>query len=192
MTQLSDEEDRPRTERDDPRSTMGTGRPPSAMGRALRDTREAWPGLSTYERFEQVISLVLTSLIGLVITAAVIHLSFRILMLLLSGLLDPAETGVFQVVFGMIFTVLIALEFNHSIISVLHRKESIVQVRTVVLIALLALVRKFIILDASKTDPLIILGLAAALLALGAVHWLVRDQDRKDVAEQDQARGPTD
>jgi uncharacterized membrane protein (DUF373 family) len=96
----------------------------------------------------------------LVIAAAVIHLSFRILMLVLSGLLDPAETGVFQAVFGMIFTVLIALEFNHSIISILHRKESIVKVRTVLLIALLALVRKFIILDASKTDPLTVVGLA--------------------------------
>ena len=140
----------------------------------------------------KVVSLVLTGLIGLVIAAAVIHLSFRILMLVLSGLLDPAETGVFQAVFGMIFTVLIALEFNHSIIGVLHRKESIVQVRTVVLIALLALVRKFIILDASKTDPLTILGLAAAILALGSVHWLVRDQDRKDAAEQDQAQGTAD
>lgn len=98
----------------------------------------------------------------------------------------------FQAVFGMIFTVLIALEFEHSIISVLHRQESIVRVRTVVLIALLALVRKFIILDVSKTDPLTILGLAAAILALGSVHWLVRDQDRKDAAEQDQARGTAD
>ena len=80
----------------------------------------------------------------------------------------------------MIFTVLIALEFNHSILGVLHRKESIIQLRTVVLIALLALARKFIILDASKTEPLTIIGLAAAVLALGAVHWLVRDQDRKD------------
>jgi uncharacterized membrane protein (DUF373 family) len=192
MRQQSDEGGHPRTERDDPPSMMGTGRATRAMGRALRETREAWPGLSTYERFEQVVSLVLTSLIGLVIAAAVIHLSFRILMLVLSGLLDPMETGVFQAVFGMIFTVLIALEFEHSIISVLHRQESIVRVRTVVLIALLALVRKFIILDVSKTDPLTILGLAAAILALGSVHWLVRDQDRKDAAEQDQARGTAD
>jgi uncharacterized membrane protein (DUF373 family) len=35
-------------------------------------------------------------------------------------------------------------------------------------------------LDASKTEPLTIIGLATAVLALGAVHWLVRDQDRKD------------
>jgi uncharacterized membrane protein (DUF373 family) len=151
---------------------------------ALRETREAWPGLSTTSRFEQVVSLVLTGLISLVIAAALVNLTFRILILVLFGLLDPAETGVFQAVFGMIFTVLIALEFNHSIIGVLHRKESIVQVRTVVLIALLALVRKFIILDATKTEPLTIIGLAAAILALGSVHWLVRDQVRKDADKE--------
>ena len=155
------------------------------LSNGLRETREAWPGLSTYERFEQVVSLVLTGLIGLVIVAALINLTFRILMLVAFGLLDPAEHSVFQAIFGMIFTVLIALEFNHSIIGVLHRKETVVQVRTVVLIALLALVRKFIILDATKTEPMTIIGLAAAVLALGAVHWLVRDQDRRYVARQE-------
>ena len=124
--------------------------------------------------------MVLTALIGLVIIAAMVNLCFRIVLLVIFGLLDPAEHTVFQAVFGMIFTVLIALEFNHSILGVLHRQESIIQLRTVILIALLALARKFIILDASKTEPLTIIGLAAAVLALGAVHWLVRDQDRKD------------
>jgi uncharacterized membrane protein (DUF373 family) len=65
-------------------------------------------------------------------------------------------------------------------VGVLERRKSIIQVRTVVLIALLALVRKFIIFDVSKTEPLTIIGLAAAILALGSVYWLVRDQDRKD------------
>ena len=156
----------------------------TAIHNALRETREAWPGLSTYERFEQAVSLVLTGLISLVIVAALINLTFRIIMLVLFGLLDPAEHSVFQAIFGMMFTVLIALELNHSIISVLERKDSIVQVRTVVLIALLALVRKFIILDATKTEPLTIIGLAAAILVLGAVHWLVRDQDRKQAAAE--------
>jgi uncharacterized membrane protein (DUF373 family) len=148
----------------------------------LRETREAWPGLSTYARFEQVVSLVLTALIGLVIIAAVLNLTFRVVTLVLFGMLDPAEHGVFQAIFGMIFTVLIALEFNHSILGVLERKESIVQVKTVVLIALLALARKFIILDATKTEPMTIIGLAAAILALGGVYWFVRDQDRNEAA----------
>ena len=153
------------------------------MENVLRETREAWPGLSMYERFEQVVTLVLTALISLVIIAALINLTGRIIALVLFGMLDPAEHGVFQAIFGMIFTVLIALEFNHSILSVLERKNSIVQVRTVVLIALLALVRKFVILDATKVAPLTLIGLAGSVLALGAVYWMVRDQDRKNAAE---------
>jgi hypothetical protein len=37
-------------------------------------------------------------------------------------------------------------------------------------------VRKLIILDLSSTDAFHLLALAAAILALGAVYWLVRDQ----------------
>jgi uncharacterized membrane protein (DUF373 family) len=170
------------------RSRFPFARHVSAAADTLRDTRKAWPGLSLYERFEEAVVVVLTGLIGLVVVAAMINLCFRVLVLVIFGLLDPAEHSVFQAVFGMIFTVLIALEFNHSILSVLHRQESIIQLRTVILIALLALARKFIILDATKTEPLTIIGLAAAVLALGAVHWLVRDQDRKDTQKESNGR----
>ena len=83
-----------------------------------------------------------------------------------------------------------ALEFNHSLLGVLEREENIVQVKTVVLIALLALARKFIILDATKTEPMTIVGLAAAVLALSAVYWFLRDQDRKEAAAADAQMAP--
>jgi uncharacterized membrane protein (DUF373 family) len=168
------------------------GSHPATRKRLLDETRRVWPGLSTYSRFEQVVSLVLTLLVSVVIAAAVIELTFRIMKVLISGPLDPAQPAVFQGIFSMILTVLIALEFNHSIISVLERKRSIVQVKTVVLIALLALVRKFIILDLSDVQPITVIGLAIALLALGAVHWLVRDQDRKDDERASAAASATD
>jgi len=76
----------------------------------------------------------------------------------------------------MIFTVIIALEFKRSLLVVAERRDSVVQVRSVILIALLAVVRKLIILDLSSTDAFHLLALAAAILALGAVYWLVRDQ----------------
>jgi uncharacterized membrane protein (DUF373 family) len=60
------------------------------------------------------------------------------------------------------------------------RQESIVQVRTVVLIAMLAVIRKFIIIDLSSETANQLFALAAGVVALGAVYWLVRDQDRKD------------
>ena len=149
-----------------------------AFGNALRETRDAWPALSLYERFEQVIALILTLLISLIIVAALAYLMIRVIVLFVYGHLDPAEQNIFQAVFGMIMTVLIALEFNHSILGVLERKHSIIQLRTVVLIALLALVRKFIIIDATKVEPLTLVGLAGAVLALAAVYWIVRDRDR--------------
>ena len=51
----------------------------------------------------------------------------------------------------------------------------------VVLLALLAVVRK-IIIDMSSTDALHLMSLAAAILALGAAYWLVRDSDHRSTA----------
>lgn len=153
-----------------------------AAWRDLQQTRDVWPALTAYERFEQVVALILAVLISALVLVAVGHLVSRILWLILHGFADPADQQVFQAVFGMVMTVLIALEFNHSILGVLNRRHGIVQLRTVVLIALLALVRKFIIIDASHAAPAALLGLAAAVLALGAVYGLVREQDRRAAA----------
>ena len=73
----------------------------------------------------------------------------------------------------MVLTVLIALEFKHTLLVVRHHRRAIVQVRAVVLIALLALVRRFIILDLYQTTPSVVAALAGAALALGIVFWLV-------------------
>ena len=78
-------------------------------------------------------------------------------------------------------TLLIALEFRHSIVKVAMRRESIIQVKTVILIALIALARKFVVLDAD-TSPAKIAALAGALLSLGIVYWLVRDRDSSSAA----------
>jgi uncharacterized membrane protein (DUF373 family) len=103
---------------------------------------------------------------------------------------DPTDYEVFQAFFGMIFTVIIALEFKRSLLVVAERRHGVVQVRTVVLIALLAVVRKLMIIDLSTTDAQQLLALSAAIVALGSVHWLVRDQDRRDDAKaiEDTAR----
>jgi uncharacterized membrane protein (DUF373 family) len=78
----------------------------------------------------------------------------------------------------MIFTVIIALEFKRSLLVLAERHKSVVQVQAVILIALLAIVRKLIILDLTTTNALQLLALAAAILALGGVYWLVRSPDR--------------
>ena len=76
----------------------------------------------------------------------------------------------------MVMTLLIAMEFKHSITRVMARRDHIVQVKTVVLVALLAIARKFIILDPASA-PAQIAALAFALVALGSVYWLMRQRD---------------
>ena len=140
-----------------------------------------WRSLTFYEKFEQVVVFVLTVLIALIVLAALWNLLKLVATsLLLVDLLDPTEPAVFQTIFGAIFTVVIALEFKRSLLVVVERRFGVVQVRAVVMIAILAVVRKFIILDLTQTEAMKLLALGAAILALGIVYWLVRDQDRRE------------
>jgi uncharacterized membrane protein (DUF373 family) len=159
---------------------MRAGRIAMPLRDEAKAARARWQGFSMYEKFEHVVISILAALIAVVIVAAIWHLTLKIVYsLVLSGSFDPTDHQVFQVVFGMIFTVIIALEFKRSLLVVTERQMGVVQVRTVILIAMLAIVRKLIILDLSSTDALQMFALAAAILALGGVHWLVREQDRK-------------
>jgi uncharacterized membrane protein (DUF373 family) len=146
----------------------------------LKDARDKFRLLSLYQRFESLVVIFLTALIAVIVVAAVWNLSLKILFgLVLAGSLDPSDYSVFQAVFGMIFTVIIALEFKKSLLVVAERRDTIVQIRSVVMIALLAICRKVIILDLTETDALHILALAAAILALGIVYWLMREPDQR-------------
>jgi uncharacterized membrane protein (DUF373 family) len=132
--------------------------------------------MSFYERFEQVVALALSGVIAVIVVVSLLQLVQVVFTLLVLDAFNPLDHKVFQTVFGMIMTLLIAMEFKHSIIRVALRRDSIIQVKTVVLIALLALSRKFVILD-PDIGPGKIAALAGATLALGVVYWLLRERD---------------
>jgi uncharacterized membrane protein (DUF373 family) len=142
-------------------------------------------GRIVYQWFEQAIILILTMLIIAIVAVATWHLAEVVGLLILSDQVQPANQVVFQTLFGMIFTVIIALEFKHSLLIVLARQESVVRVRSIILIAMLAMVRKFIILDLGEGASVELFALSAAILALGIVYWLVREQDRRQAHERD-------
>jgi uncharacterized membrane protein (DUF373 family) len=146
--------------------------------------RHRWRLLTFYQKFEHAVIILLSMLIAIVVALAVWNLVLKVMLSIFStGGLDPTDYAVFQALFGMIFTVIIALEFKRSLLVVAERRHGVVQVRTVVLIALLAIVRKLMIIDLSAADVGQLLALAATILALGAVYWLVRDQDRREYVE---------
>ncbi|HFF0206304.1 TPA: phosphate-starvation-inducible PsiE family protein [Pseudomonas aeruginosa] len=118
--------------------------------------RDQWAIMSFYERFEQVVALVLSAVIAVIIVVSLFQLIAIVFTLLVLDAFNPLDHKVFQSVFGMIMTLLIAMEFKHSIVRVALRRDSIIQVKTVILIGLIAL--------------------AGATLALGATYWLLRER----------------
>lgn len=149
----------------------------------IKTFRAQWAVMTFYERFEQVIALALSAIIAVIIVvSSLLQLISIVFSLLIIDAFNPLDHKVFQTVFGMIMTLLIAMEFKHSIVRVALRRDSIIQVKTVILIGLIALARKFVILD-PETGPAKVAALAGATLALGAAYWLLRERDDRTAGE---------
>lgn len=138
-----------------------------------------WPALTIYQRFESAVALILTFLISLVIIVALFRLVMGVVAGLVVGAMNPLDHVVFQQVFGEIMTLLIALEFNHTLQYVATRQQTIIQTKVVLLIAVLALARKFIVMDPSTTSPEMLWGLAAVTLVLGVTYWFTQDREER-------------
>lgn len=158
------------------------------MRKDLEETRKYWPILSVYERFEVIVALTLTATISVIIVAALWNLIQTVFHDLIVTTGSKPDHAIFQKSFGMIMTLLIAMEFKHSILPILERKSAIVQVRTVLLIALLAIARKFIVVDFQAISATKIAALSAGVLALGVVYWLVRMEEMKRLSGQKQQK----
>ena len=143
------------------------------MRRRLHD----WAVMSLYERFEALVALALTAIVTTVILVALWRLVVSVVDTLLLRSLNPLEHGVFQTVFGEILTLLIALEFNHTLRYVVTRGWGIIQAKIVILIAVLALVRKIIVSDIAAVPPATVGAEAGLLLALGITYWLMHERD---------------
>ncbi len=147
-----------------------TGKSPSGWRKLWAE----WTGLHLYEKFEYGVCMVISLVITVIVMVALFDLVRNVGLLLLVNALDPLDHKLFQSIFGMIMTLFIAMEFRHSIHSVMERRGHIVQVRSVILIAMLAVARKFIIIDTSQTDAMSLMALGFITLSLGGVYWLLK------------------
>ena len=154
-----------------------------------QDWTTRWKALSVFQQFESLVALVLAVVIGLVVVVALYRLTMSVVSGLVLGILDPTDPAVFQLIFGEILTLLIALEFNHSLQLIVTREQSIIQTKVVLLIGLLALTRKLIAMDLADAEPGLLFGLAATTLALGIVYWLMRERDDRLAIDSKRSSG---
>jgi hypothetical protein len=87
--------------------------------------RARWKRLSFYQKFEHAVIVVLTALIAILVVLAVWNLVLKIFASIFASGFDPTDYSVFQAVFGMIFTVIIALEFERSLLVIAGRDRGV-------------------------------------------------------------------
>lgn len=91
----------------------------------------------------------------------------------------PLDFRSFQVLFDRVLVAIIALELAHSVQQMVAGQRGLTQVKTVIVIGMLAVVRKLILIEIETTSGLFLLGIAAAVLSLGIVFALVLWMDAK-------------
>ncbi|MFD1341542.1 phosphate-starvation-inducible PsiE family protein [Litorisediminicola beolgyonensis] len=116
------------------------------------------------------------AVIGLA-TASFLRLTFQV----------AAESGLsvsyttLQALFDLLLGAVIAIELAHSVHLMLSGGSIYAQVRIVLVIGLLAVVRKLIVVELEAVSGALLLGLAAAVLALGIAFailvWIERETD---------------
>ncbi len=130
-----------------------------------------------YSLFNTVISGVL--LIGVL---AVVLLATASFLRLTGETLIAAPTDVtyvqLQRLFDLLLGAVIALELGHSVHLMLTGQRGYEQVKIVLTIGILAVVRKLIVVELGDVSGLLLFGLAAAVVALGGILalmiWLER------------------
>jgi len=145
----------------------------NSNSKGLQRLKELWPELTLFERFEYLVTLIVSLVLALIIVVALLSLLENIYEMLIAQMSGGVDYKMFQITFGMLLTLLIALEFRNSIDAILEGKGLLVQVKIVVLIAVIALARKFLVMDPKEFEPMMIAAFALVTLSLGVVYWLL-------------------
>jgi uncharacterized membrane protein (DUF373 family) len=131
-----------------------------------------WKQFLSYEVFERIASRIVMFFISIIIAYSLILMAIT---LVDHFRLNPTylDTDSLRDVFGSILTILILIEFNHSIALAISSRAGILQARPIVLITILVIARKVILLDFAAATFEQMLGIAAVALAFGLLFWLI-------------------
>jgi uncharacterized membrane protein (DUF373 family) len=141
-------------------------------------------------RFKRFVAGVLLVLMAVVVSIAVVEL----VLVMLPGRFAVEASAAWMTeaqlldIFGVFLTVLIALELVETV-EIYFRKH-VIHAEVVLLVAVIALGRKFILLDPKAYKPLTLLALAAITLALGVSYFLLRRAGASEQADSSVGAGP--
>ncbi|NMG07442.1 phosphate-starvation-inducible PsiE family protein [Brasilonema sp. UFV-L1] len=146
----------------------------------VKQTATSWKDenfLWFIKQIENFVSKALAIAMVVVILVAIFDLG----VFLFQELISP-PTGFFNKiliqVFGLFLNILIALELLENITAYLQKH--VVQVELVIVTSLIAVARKIIIFDFSKSSGIDLIGLAVAIFSLAISYLIIRYMNNKE------------
>lgn len=128
--------------------------------------------LKILDRVRKYIAIALLGLMAIIVVSATLEVAYQIVI----NIFEPPGffIGVQDLfgVFGLFLMVLIGLELMTSIQMYLDHNS--IHAELMLLVAITAITRKIVILDATKIDPMIMFGIGAVIIALALGYYLVR------------------
>jgi uncharacterized membrane protein (DUF373 family) len=124
------------------------------------------------EIVEKAVLYALMALMAIVLILATLDLVWTIVTAVTTPPLLLVTLDTLLEIFGMFLLVLVGLELLDTITA--YIREHVVHAEIVILAAMIAVARKAITLDLTKSEPIVAFGLAALVLALSAAYFLLR------------------
>lgn len=128
--------------------------------------------MGIFGKVERVIAIALLVLMTIVVVSGVLEVAWVVF----NDLFEPPGLflGVEDLfdIFGLFLMVLIGLELMTSI--EMYLEDNVIHAEVMFLVALTAVARKIVILDAKAIDPMTVFAIAALVLALSAGYYLLK------------------
>jgi uncharacterized membrane protein (DUF373 family) len=132
--------------------------------------------LKFFDQVEKYISYALLALMAVIVISATLEVGYTIVTEIFTppgffiGVQDMFE------LFGLFLMVLIGLELMSSIR--MYVKDQTIHAELMLLVAITAITRKIVIIDAKAIDPLILFAIGFVVISLTAGFYLMRKANR--------------
>ena len=128
--------------------------------------------LNFFHRIENYVAFALVGLMAVVVVSAILEVAYVIV----TSIFTPPGyfVGVEDLfdIFGLFLMVLIGLELMTGVLSFVQ--DHTIHAELMLLVAMTAVTRKIVIMDAKEIDPLTLFGVGFIIIALAVGYYLIR------------------
>ncbi|MEW5789888.1 MAG: phosphate-starvation-inducible PsiE family protein [Pseudomonadota bacterium] len=128
--------------------------------------------LAYLKKFERVVVLTLIAMLSIVVLLAVGELGWVLVQDAITPPVLILEIDELLDIFGLFLLVLIGIELLEMMKAYLA--EGVVHSEVVLTVALIAIARKIVVLDARDYSGATLVGIGVIIVALAAAYWVIR------------------